>query len=474
MRPTTLALTAALGACLLASTALGQGGPTPSAVSAAARQQGGPPTGIAAATLWDHGAGGLLKASSTPGLGKLYPLSSELYVDAATGRVGIGTLAPAAELDVVGRAVVGEGLLVGPASAVYGLRTSVLAGTEHLAESDDCAIGAGHANLILGQFSERSFIGAGTDNEITGFSGASTTDAFIGAGAGNEIDDSGGAFVGGGLGNSIRGGSLAGAIAGGTNNVVRAPDAAVPGGRDNEASGAHSLAAGSRAKARHQGTFAWADSTPADFVSTDQDQFLVRAAGGVGIGTNAPTAQLEVAGGVRSSGPTGGSFLAYNPLNQGASLSLNWLNDQARIRIGGSGPGVSNGFEIQRVGDGMIMHVSDQGDVTAKDQMFATGFVQTSDARLTTDVRELDGGLDAVRRLRGVRFQWDREQRPEAEQGERIGFLAQEVRAVVPEAVREREDGTLAVAYAELVPVLVEALQEQDRRIAELEARLAE
>jgi hypothetical protein len=41
----------------------------------------------------------------------------------------------------------------------------------------------------------------------------------------------------------------------------------------------------------------WADSTNADFTSTGPDQFLIRAAGGVGIGTNAPAHPLHMASG---------------------------------------------------------------------------------------------------------------------------------------------------------------------------------
>ena len=43
----------------------------------------------------------------------------------------------------------------------------------------------------------------------------------------------------------------------------------------------YSFAAGRRAKANHPGSFVWGDSTDADVASTANDQFLVRAAGGV-------------------------------------------------------------------------------------------------------------------------------------------------------------------------------------------------
>jgi len=59
----------------------------------------------------------------------------------------------------------------------------------------------------------------------------------------------------------------------------------------------YTLAAGRRAKANHDGAFVWADSTNAEFASTANDQFLVRANGGVGINTNAPTANTLTVGG---------------------------------------------------------------------------------------------------------------------------------------------------------------------------------
>ena len=50
--------------------------------------------------------GGCLFASSTPTLGQLYPISADLYVDAASGWVGLGTTNPSVRLDVAGDAAV--------------------------------------------------------------------------------------------------------------------------------------------------------------------------------------------------------------------------------------------------------------------------------------------------------------------------------------------------------------------------------
>jgi hypothetical protein len=61
----------------------------------------------------------------------------------------------------------------------------------------------------------------------------------------------------------------------------------VSGSRGNAAT-TNAFGAGTRAKATNVGTFVWADSQFEDFGSTTNNQFLIRAQGGVGINTNNP------------------------------------------------------------------------------------------------------------------------------------------------------------------------------------------
>ena len=106
------------------------------------------------------------------------------------------------------------------------------------------------------------------------------------------------------------------------------------------------------------------------------------------------------------------------------------------------------------------------------------GFQTLSDRRCKTDVETLEGALDAVQALRGVRFRWQEDACAglDVADGPQVGLVAQEVAEVVPEAVRQGEDGRYTLDASVLVPVLIEAVKalaarvdEQDRRLASFE-----
>ena len=123
-----------------------------------------------------------------------------------------------------------------------------------------------------------STIGGGVQNQI----GTNSGNATIGGGYTNVIgSDATSATMGGGAFNVILSGGAGGTIGGGGYNHVGGYGGTVPGGVANAVLGAYGFAAGYRAKANHAGSFVWADSQDADFTSTADNQFSVRAAGGV-------------------------------------------------------------------------------------------------------------------------------------------------------------------------------------------------
>jgi hypothetical protein len=105
----------------------------------------------------------------------------------------------------------------------------------------------------------------------------------------------------------------------------------------------------------------------------------------------------------------------------------------------------------------------------------ADGFSDSSDIRYKRDVRTLPDALDTVMRLRGVSFRWRRDAFPQEDfpAGPQVGFVAQEVEPVLPQIVHTDAEGYKSVEYDHVVPVLVEAVKEQQREISERDARLA-
>lgn len=120
------------------------------------------------------------------------------------------------------------------------------------------------------------------------------------------------------------------------------------------------------------------------------------------------------------------------------------------------------------------------GDVAVTGTICATGAITgnnlacPSDARFKRGIRTLPDALDKVERLRGVNYEWKTDEFADHgfPAGEQIGLVAQEVKEIVPQAVVAQKDGYLAVDYARLVPLLIEAIKEQQRRIESLEQRL--
>ena len=173
----------------------------------------------------------------------------------------------------------------GQSNTADGEFATVGGGSGNTASSDYATVGGGSNNIAAGDY---AIVGGGTINIANG------AKAIVGGGAINTANGAN-AIVGGGS-NNIADGDYA-IVGGGTNNVADGDYGTVPGGRWNTAAGTYSFAAGFRAKANHDGTFVWSDVVASiDFVSTADNQFLVRAAGGVGLGTNAPQAPIHMQG----------------------------------------------------------------------------------------------------------------------------------------------------------------------------------
>jgi hypothetical protein len=97
-----------------------------------------------------------------------------------------------------------------------------------------------------------------------------------------------------------------------------------------------------------------------------------------------------------------------------------------------------------------------------------------SDSAFKKDIEPIEGALDAVDRLTGVRYRWDTEKFPEHRfsTDRQVGLIAQEVKEVVPEAVTLQSDGYYTVDYTRLTPVLLEAIKELQKQNQQLAKRI--
>lgn len=96
----------------------------------------------------------------------------------------------------------------------------------------------------------------------------------------------------------------------------------------------------------------------------------------------------------------------------------------------------------------------------------STGWVHSSDLRLKTNITPITEALNIINNMEGVYYNWKKNKKGERQ----VGFIAQDVKKILPEVVVGKEGDiekgeTLSMAYQNIVPVLVEAIKEQQKII---------
>lgn len=314
-------------------------------------------------------------------------------------------------------------------------------------------------------FDHLGTIGGGNRNQ-TGSADADLNNgqsATVAGGAGNRASGST-STVAGGLGNIAAGdGSF---IGGGFNSLASGDYSVVPGGRANSADGDYSFAAGYGAAASHPGSFVWSDGSQGGasaFASSGANQFLIQATGGVGIGTNLPLGVLQLGSPAEFSAFRLGNASARHHLISNRDLVINTFDADTS----NSGTPLflvrrnTSKFNENTWAD--LLHVDDTGALTISGAAFKPGggaWSVASDARLKQDVRPLEGALDSLLALRGVRFEYKDPEAIHELAGERIGFVAQDVEPVFPDWVSTGADGYRRLTVRGFEALTVEAMRE--------------
>jgi hypothetical protein len=143
----------------------------------------------------------------------------------------------------------------------------------------------------------------------------------------------------------------------------------------------------------------------------------------------------------------------------------------AYIRYGRAG-GVQSGvwWETACITDGSFRIRREANDsygiaIDTSGNLVASGDVTaSSDRRLKTDIKRIEGALNKVRTLGGYTF--TKNDNPST------GLIAQEVLEVLPEAVHGTEETYYSIAYGNMVGILIEAIKELSDEVKELKEKI--
>ncbi len=223
----------------------------------------------------------------------------------------------------------------------------------------------------------------------------------------------------------------------------------------------------------------------------------ISATGNVGVGTASPTQAVTVA---RSGADAGANYAALEVKTTGSSgvgpvLMLNGAsitnghNWQLISSGNADGLGFATGklafFDATASAGRMI--IDNNGNVgigtTSPDQLLSVNgdasklgggsWQSFSDERLKNIKDHYNSGLNAVMKLQPLRYEY----KPDnalglKSEGEHIGFGAQALQKVIPEAVTKNANGYLMVNNDPILWTMLNAIKEQQKEIAELKGQI--
>jgi hypothetical protein len=197
---------------------------------------------------------------------------------------------------------------------------------------------------------------------------------------------------------------------------------------------------------------------------TPQNLILQYPGGNVGICTTSPSHTLDVNGGLCSTNFTTTNALITNVTV--GTINLTTMNSISSTNI------VTT---VLTAGSIRTSDISLNGNLVATGDI--TAFGSLSDRRLKTNIVDIgsESALNIVRSLRPVTFDWKSDIFNESKRGScDVGFIAQEVEEIIPQAVAEYQEmnsGTFYknIKHERLIPYLVGAIQKLENINKKLE-----
>ncbi len=190
----------------------------------------------------------------------------------------------------------------------------------------------------------------------------------------------------------------------------------------------------------------------------------------------------DIALGTRTSGNYVASMTAGTGITVGTATGEGSTpvitNTGVTSNVAGTGVSVSGATGAVTISIGQAVATSSSptfAGLTINGAITATGDITaffTSDKRHKNTIQNIPNALEKVSKLNGVTWEWNEDVNEVTKSTPKTGLIAQEVQEVLPEVVREREDGFLSLDYSKMVGLLVEAIKEQQSQIEELKSKL--
>ena len=219
-------------------------------------------------------------------------------------------------------------------------------------------------------------------------------------------------------------------------------------GGDSTASGDFSVAMGRGTTASGNNSTAMGSGTTASGNNSSAMGYYTTASGHKTTAMGANTTASDYASLVIGQFNSSGSSVTNN------ATSFSTSNTAFVIGNGSDSSNKSDAFKVMF-----------NGDTTVSNDLTVSGdVVISSDARLKTNIVSLGSTLPKLLQIDGKSY--------EIKGKQKIGVLAQEIKEVFPELVSEDDNEMLAVNYQGLVPVLINALKEQDAKMKEQEKKI--
>ncbi len=108
-------------------------------------------------------------------------------------------------------------------------------------------------------------------------------------------------------------------------------------------------------------------------------------------------------------------------------------------------------------------------ETEAYHKIYVSEVSEVSDKRLKTNIKGLQSSLNKTLQLRPVQYSLINSS-AEREKDQDIGFIAQELEMIIPEAVSTDDSGNKLINYRTVIPILTGAIQELSVQISELES----